>query len=333
MKKHDYHKISDQSFEDLVCIISKQILGDWFNGFTSGVDWWRDGKFQGTAQTLPSVTDPRSWSFIIQSKHINNPVWSISDKDFFSEYSTSCIINKEISKLLKLKENGEQIDNYILFTNRDNPWNKHVEIENYIKQKTWITNIFIAPNKRLDTYLINYPQICKDFQLSFNMEPLDIRPQDIAEIIDYFHEEMKKINTSDWNFPDYEFDFIAPHEKAKLNNMTDTYFSTEIEEYDKIYPLIQNFITDPKNRNFQQRYSEIISALRGEISAKKKNYDTMDIIFNEIYNTIESERLFIEKGVSKLLIKIFLWFAFVNCDIWEKTQDEKGQKFHLDSIL
>ncbi|MEI6425889.1 MAG: ABC-three component system protein [Candidatus Absconditabacteria bacterium] len=333
MRKYDYHKISDDDFETLVGLVCKARLGDGFTGFSKGRDGGRDGTFNGTAYSFPSKSNPRKGTFIIQSKHSNSATTSISDTDFFSPTAVTCLINKEIEKILKLKEQGENIENYIIFTNRSNPGNKHQEIIDYISNKTGIQNVFLFTSKRLDDHFAFNPKIIESYDLSYSMEPLDIRSQDIANIIDGMYSKFQDLKKEGSSFPDDEFTFMPIIEKAKLNNMSESYLNTAIEEYDVIYPKIQYFMGDPKNLCFQKKYSEIIAVLRDEISSKKVNYKSMDEIFNEVYNLIESEDIFSKNEMPKVFIKVFLGFAFANCDLGEKITQESAKKISLDKLL
>ncbi len=193
--------------------------------------------------------------------------------------------------------------------------------------------MFLFTSKRLDDHFAFNPKIIESYDLSYSMEPLDIRSQDIANIIDGMYSKFQDLKKEWSSFPDDEFTFMPIIEKAKLNNMSESYLNTAIEEYDVIYPKIQYFMGDPKNLCFQKKYSEIIAVLRDEISSKKVNYKSMDEIFNEVYNLIESEDIFSKNEMPKVFIKVFLWFAFANCDLWEKITQESAKKISLDKLL
>ena len=124
--------LSEDDFEKLVNILCQDILGMGTVSFTKGRDGGRDGRFNGTANSYPSKTSPWSGKFIIQAKHTEDYKASCSDNTFF-ENQTS-IINKEIDKIKDLKTKNE-IDNYLLFTNRKEMEAREKAVE-YIKSKT-----------------------------------------------------------------------------------------------------------------------------------------------------------------------------------------------------
>lgn len=100
--------LDEDAFESLANTICQDVLGTGVISFSSGKDGGRDGKFTGTAQNYPSTKDSWTGKFIIQSKHTSNSQASCSDKEFEK------LIDLEIPKLKKLKDDGDQIIIYCL---------------------------------------------------------------------------------------------------------------------------------------------------------------------------------------------------------------------------
>jgi len=133
----------DKEFEDLVALICEKILGTETIIFSVGKDGGKDAIFNGTANKFPSETNPWKGKIIIQAKHTQRPNASCSDSDFkkILEYEV-------IPSIKKLKENNE-IDYYLLFTNRKLSGIQYKKIEDLISTQTDVENIIIG-KERID---------------------------------------------------------------------------------------------------------------------------------------------------------------------------------------
>ncbi len=177
--------ISEDDFEKLVNMVCHEILGCGVIEFTKGKDGGRDGKFTGVANKFPSVREPWKGKFIIQAKHTDNPIASCSDNDFQRK-----IDNDETPKLLKLKENNE-LDNYILFTNRKLSGIKGTRLVQKIKKEVGIDNVEIIGKEVLNRYLSEYKHITKEFNLDKYILPFEFTDSDLKELVVEFTKEIK----------------------------------------------------------------------------------------------------------------------------------------------
>lgn len=66
---YPYEDLSESQFEALVIEASRQLLGKGVQGFATGVDGGRDGRFEGLAEGFPSRPTPWSGITVIQAKH------------------------------------------------------------------------------------------------------------------------------------------------------------------------------------------------------------------------------------------------------------------------
>ncbi len=107
--------LSEDDFEKLVNVLCEELFGMGTVSFSKGRDGGRDGRFTGTANKYPSESSKWSGKFIIQAKHTTDYQGSCSDNPFYGNQTS--LINAEIKKIKVLKANNE-IDNYLLFTNR-----------------------------------------------------------------------------------------------------------------------------------------------------------------------------------------------------------------------
>ncbi|MDR5610605.1 MULTISPECIES: hypothetical protein [unclassified Arsenophonus] len=129
--KYAYEDLSCDQFENLIVYLCQEILGIGVQTFTKGPDGGRDAKFEGTCQYYPSTTSPWNGIVIIQAKHTNGYNKHFSEPDFYSPSSKSSILSKEIIKIKQLK-NKNQLDHYMLFSNRRLPANADANIKQYL---------------------------------------------------------------------------------------------------------------------------------------------------------------------------------------------------------
>src|SRR5580658_3642846 len=115
--KYAYEDLGDDQFETLVVLLAQRLLGVAVQGFSKGPDGGRDARFHGTAELHPSKAAPWVGKVVIQSKHTNGLNRSFSEADFYSESNASCLIRKELPRIIALKISGE-LDHYMLFANR-----------------------------------------------------------------------------------------------------------------------------------------------------------------------------------------------------------------------
>lgn len=105
----DLHVLGWKSFEDLVCCIFREVLGQTVQIFSDGVDGGRDAAFNGSWISNDSNIQ-MAGSFCIQCKHTSKPAQKLS----------MTIIEEELEKIKRLAKSG-LCDNYILVTNYQLP--------------------------------------------------------------------------------------------------------------------------------------------------------------------------------------------------------------------
>ena len=307
MKKYySIFLLNDEDFEDLVIDICKEILGIVTIKFSTGKDGGRDGRFEGTAKNCPSDKNPWQGKFIIQAKHTENQLASCSDSDF------KTIVNKEILKLKILKSNNE-IDNYLLFTNRKLSGNQDSKLRDKIVDETKIKNIIIYGIEAITSLLFDNPKILDKHDLSNFDEPLRFYEEDIKKIIIIFSDHLDKIpNMEIERITNYKY--ISKTEKNKKNNLSKECFDMIKRDYLMYFNQILNFLKDNKNKKIKIAYENTVSELKSIIIEKRDNYDKFDQIINYIYKYI------LERNKEKLwntrkLIYTFLYYMYFNCDI------------------
>jgi len=300
--------LRDEDFEDLIIDICKEILGISTIKFSIGKDGGRDGRFEGTAKNCPNDKEPWSGKFIIQAKHTQNQIASCSNPDFKKQI----IIKKEIPKLKKLKLINE-VDNYLLFTNRKLTGNQDSKLRKIISDETKIKNIIIYGVETINSLLFDNPKIIDKHGLNNFDEPLRFYEEDMKEIISNFYEYLSIIPINEIGRIS-NFKYINKTEKNKKNKLSKECFDMIKRDYLLYFNQISDFLKDPRNKKIKIAYENTTSELKSIIIEKRENYDKFDQIINYIYKYI------LEKNKKMLwnkrkLIFTFLYYMYFNCDI------------------
>jgi hypothetical protein len=309
MDKYRLDRKSEDAFEKIIVRICQDILGIGVTGFAKGKDGGRDGRFEGTAQNYPSTSKSWSGKFIIQAKHTIGSEASCSDNTFFGNKTS--IISDEIEKIKKLKDKNE-IDNYVLFTNRKLTGGSETEIRNAIKNEAKIDNVGIHGIEDIERYLTK--EIIKEFGLNRNVIPFEFYEKDIQEVVVLFGQESDKLANKDLLTTE---DFFRPsiETKNRLNNLSEDYFKNIIQDESlKYFKQIESFLKDPINAQYAKSYERTAYELKQKIELNRDEFEKFENAFEYIYIYIfdEESKEIIEH---RNLIYVFLHFMYYNCDI------------------
>jgi len=306
----DYHlyELPTQEFETLVIHICQKLLGIGTINFSEGPDGGRDGKFEGTSDQYPSAASPWSGKFIIQAKKKGNPNASCSDADFKTQ-----ILDKEIPKIQKLKQDGE-IDNYLIFTNRKLTAGAEQEHRNYLRSQTGLTNIAIFGVEIMTTWVYANPDIVKACNLNKFRDPLRMHSDDIRDVIIAFYNDREQVATQ---FDSkYSFDYLSLEKKNELNKLSEEYFKYIRENSESSFNAITVFLKKAINKQYADYYYNTIDELKGKIITRRKEFAKFEEIFVHLYDAILDKHP--ELRESSALINVFLHYMYCNCDIGEK---------------
>ena len=274
--KYPLDLLNDSDFEKLVISICQEILGIGTIGFTTGRDGGRDGIFSGKAHFFPSKSDPWNGKFIIQAKHTEKPYASCSDSDF------TTIINDEIPKIKKLKEANE-IDYYLIFTNRRLTGQKNADIKKNIVDETKIKDVFIFSDETIQSYLVRMPEIAKQNGLTQYLRPLEFYDEDICDVLRAFPDpdtiSLELDREKKWAF-------IEKTEKNQLNKLSEDYFNDVLVEDIKYFDKIKTFLEDPANSSLKRKYNHTIYDIRNKIGTYNSQYETFEQIFDVLFEYI-----------------------------------------------
>lgn len=313
MYRYAYEYLTESEFEELIVAICHKVLGGAAHAFATGRDGGRDSSFSGTASNYPNAEHPWSGNFIIQAKHVNTSAESCSDNSFFANKSS--LLKSEVDKI-KERKNTEQIDSYIVFTNRKLTGGIYPQLIGYMRSELGIQNVNIHGVEDLDNYVRRYPELIKQFDLMRNILPDVFYEKDIRDVIVLFGKNSNWMNAE----PVADkavFDYIDKERKNALNEVDDTYFADIKDNSLKYFRDIEKFLRDPKNTQYRQMYLNTVSDLRGYILRNIDKYTFVELLESIIENIVGDDTgLDIFKV--RALVRVFVHFMYWECDLGKK---------------
>jgi hypothetical protein len=303
--------MTEDDFERFVNTLCQSILGTGVVSFHKGKDGGRDGRFNGIANNYPSNNQSWEGKFIIQAKHTDDYKASCSDNPFFTNQSS--IINKEIEKIKELKSKNE-IDNYLLFTNRKETESREDAIK-HVKKETGLLNVDIIGKDTFHSWLRQKDDIAKQFKLGLYALPIILTEFEIKDIIIAFGQEVHVIKNISLITDNDIICNIPKIEKNRINNLSDDYYENQIRRKSQQYfEAIDNFLSDFKNEEYMNMYHNFAFELSNKIDVKRDTFDKFEEIFMYLYDII-FEANYIVLSKDKRLIWIFLHHLYFNCHI------------------
>jgi hypothetical protein len=305
MRNFPLHDLHWQEFEKLVILICERILGTGTFIFSEGPDGGRDGKFTGKAEKFPSKAKPWEGKFIIQAKHTENPIAKCSDSDFKK------ILKDEVNnRLNKLVENDE-VDYYLLFTNRKLSANKNTKISEFIDTNLSIENRVIG-KERIQLWLAEHSEIVKTLKLNDLLLPLQFYEKDLKDIIIKFS-EMKSQLAEKIDEKQSQIRWIDKEKKNELNNLSKNYFDFIKRNSLAYFTSIESFLKDPVNNKYRQYYENTVSDLQEKILIKRNEYFKFEAMLGNLFDYVFDNSP--ELKNKRKLIRVFLHYMYFNCDI------------------
>lgn len=308
--KYAYEDLSEDQFEELIVLICKRLLGMSTQGFAKGPDGGRDAKFVGTAELIPSTSDPWKGTTVIQAKHTNGHNRSFSESDFFSIKSNSTIIAEEIPRIKKLREN-QQLDHYMLFANRKLPARAESSIRTHIAEECGIPeqSILLCGVEQIEGWLKEFPDVPAKANLDPVDSPLIVSPDDLSEVVQALAREMDGAAV-DLPAPTPR----TPYEKKnQINNMTDDYAKQLRQLYLKETAQVQAFLAAPENSELLAMYESAVEEFQLKIIAKRKDYQSFDEVMNYLFDLLFNRDPVLRSN--KKLSRVILFYMYWNCDI------------------
>jgi len=308
--KFQYSHLSSGQFESLVIHLCYELLGLATETFSDGKDGGRDSRFEGKANLYPSIAEPWTGVTVIQAKHTAGYNKKFSDGEFFGTASSE--IDGEIPKIINLIE-SDSLRNYFLFSNRKLPATASVTIRDYISVKTSLqsSNIGLVGVEQFENYFKKFKHIPDDVGLSpFDM-PLNIEPDELAEIIIFLKNNLKAINKPDLGRKIIRVSFES---KNQINNLSGSYGNTIKKRIGEMYQ-VQDFLAMPENEALQQLYMQSAEELAAKICVLKEPNQRFDIILEKIIEFLLERDVDLKSN--KSLTRLMIYYMYYHCDIGE----------------
>lgn len=305
--KYPLYNMNWDDFEHLVVLICNHILGVTTIPFATGKDGGRDGKFIGRANNVPSEAKPWEGKIIIQAKHTDKINASCSDSDFIK------IMDSEVIPATKKLKAANDIDYYILFTNRKLTGNRDSSIERQIKNETGIPFILFAEEK-IQEFLRTFPDVVRNANLNRLLLPFDFDESDIKDVILSLNKHIKSsINTGS-----VSFEYPGLEKKNELNQMDKDYFNDSIRESINEFDKIRHFLSEPNNDELRDLYQDSCNELNAKILLYRDQYYDFKQVIEACYDNIVNDNVSIMRR-NKRLVRILLHYMYCNCDIGKKS--------------
>jgi hypothetical protein len=305
MRRFPLYDLFWQEFENLVVLLCEKVLGIGTINFSIGADGGRDAKFRGKAQRFPSETNPWEGKMVVQAKHTAKPTANCADADF------QRILENEVEQRLKKLINSDDLDYYLLFTNRKLSGNIYANLTEFVDSSLGIESIIIG-DERIQLWLREYPEIVKTLRLNDLLLPLQFYPDDLKDIILKFSsvsgqlakEAEKKGSKLRW---------MEIEKKNELNRLSKDYFDVMKKESPAFFSSIESFLKDPLNKKYLEAYDNTVFDLQAKISLKRSEYFEFQEIIEDLYDFVFAE--FPGLRPKRKLIRVFLHYMYFNCDI------------------
>lgn len=312
--KYAYEDLSASQFETLIVFLCQRLFGIAVQGFAQGPDGGRDAKFVGKADLFPSQSAPWNGTVIIQAKHTNGFNRSFSESDF-SISSNSSVIGKELPRIKNLRENNE-LDHYLLFSNRKLTGNSEAEIRNHIATNCGlpISSVYLCGTEQLELWLKQFPEVVQYASLDPVDSPLIVSPDDLAEVVEALARQKDNFSYLQDDPPTAR----VPYEKKNVvNNMTVGYAKEFRKKFLKDAHLIHTFLAAPENSKLLSVYESVVDEFQLKIIAKRKDYQTFDEVMEHLMDLLFNRDPVLRQHGNKRLTRLVLFYMYWNCDIGE----------------
>jgi hypothetical protein len=309
---YNYADISNTQFEHLIIHLCEELFGMGAEAFSEGPDGGRDSRFHGKAQMFPTTSAPWEGLTVIQAKHTTSYNSKYSDLNFFNPDSASSTLTEEVKKVKKLiAEDG--LNNYILFSNRKLTGNANEKIKKYISKETGLNmeNIGLIGIEKLERYFKRFSHIAELVDLNPFDIPLNIRPDDLAEVIVSIKDALPNIKEKNLK-PNLERTDFA--DKNKLNGLSHSYSKVILKKLGDFYE-ITDFLSMPENDEYQQKYNESAEELHAKVCIYKQSKHSFDEVLEKIIDSIIDRDSDCKRN--KALTRAMIYYMYYRCDIGE----------------
>lgn len=308
--RYALHDLHPNQFEDLVVELCHELLGSGVQNFATGPDGGRDAKFVGTAQEFPSRVQPLDGTFIIQAKHTLDAVAIYSDPSF-SGLAASSTLSEEIPRIKALCD-ADQLDHYLLFSNRRLGAIANEQITSRLAQETGATSVHLFGLEQIERYIKRYSFIAtmlRGFEYDL---PLRASPNELAEVITSIAAVQSEI---DWpTAPSLtSLERVAFKKKNQNNCLSDEYAKYITRNYLKHFGVVEKFLADPINVNANTAYCNAVDEFASKLIAYRQEFSSYDKLLDYLISVLIMRDG--DLSSHKRLTRTVFYFMYWSCDI------------------
>jgi hypothetical protein len=309
--KFAYEDLSPGQFETLVIHLCQQLLGISVQGFSTGVDGGRDAKFVGTAELHPSRAAPWAGIVIIQAKHTNGHNRKYSDADFFNPGQKGAVIEEELPRIKKLK-NEKALDHYMLFSNRRLSALAEEDVRKHLSAECGIPygSLYLCGLEQLEIWMKTFPRVATLADIDPIYSPLIVSPDELADLVEAFVRSQSTLSAALSTPPTPRVTYA---DKNALNKMSDEYADAQRKNYMKDTAQIQAFLAAPENESLRQKYESLVAEFQLKILSKRKDYQNFDEVLEYLTDLLFARDTFLR--AHKRLTRSMLFYMYWHCDI------------------
>ena len=307
------HEINNGEFERLVVRICAHWLGEGVQPFAEGRDGGRDGKFHGKANSFPSESEPASGHFVLQAKHSSIAGKSCSDRDFPG------LLAEEHVKVKRLVAEG-LCDHYLVFTNRRLTGGTDEKlIPNLLKQGPKTAHIIAVD--RIHMACDKFRDVRDPLPNLNDMLPFRFDAEELREVIVALHDYTDGGSDSAFDSA-RDFEKIAIVDKNRLNGVSPLYHKEIIVPDVAQFPRIEDFLKNPRNKEFADLYHDSANDLKPKILVNRDRFPAFDNVFLHLSEEIQRERDALRGR--RRMVRTLLHYMYWNCDIGLKLTLSAG---------
>jgi hypothetical protein len=306
-------RIGAPAFEGLVGHLCREVLGIAASTFADGPDGGRDARFEGTAQRYPSEADPWSGKFIIQAKHTSNRNASCGDGSFWGNRSS--VVADEIPRIKKLKKK-EEVDHYLMFTNRRLPAGRREVIVTAISDDTGVESLDLHGVEYITGLLERRPEIVTATGLDRLLGPIRFHAADLKDIVEAFHSALNGDGPAPDDAKQRSFPVSASlDEKNEQNDLSEVYYRTIQKRSAAYFGQLRDFLRDPINADLARRYEILTGELDFKVMSRRGDFVGFERVFEALYD--QALELVPDLSDRGDLLWVFLHFMYWDCDLGE----------------
>jgi hypothetical protein len=308
--RYAIHDLHPNQFEDLVVELCHEFLGAGVQSFATGPDGGRDAKFVGTAQEYPSRVQPLGGTIIIQAKHTLDAVAIYSDPSF-SGLAASSTLSEEIPRIKALRD-ADQLDHYLLFSNRRLGAIANEQITRRLTQETGAFSVHLFGLEQIERYIKRYSFIAttlREFEYDL---PLRASPNELAEVItaiDAVHSDIEWPTASSLT----SLERVTFKRKNQMNCLSDEYAKYITRNYLKHFGVVEKFLADPINVNANIAYRNAVDEFSSKLLVYRQEFPSYDRLLDYLISVLIMRDG--DLSSRKRLTRTVFYFMYWSCDI------------------